>query len=129
VKLAKNDILMTRIGSIGVAKHIDWDVNASFYVSLALIKWNENFDSKFLCYAINQQNFQRELWKRTIHVAFPQKINLGEIGECKLLLPKIEEQQKIASFLSAIDKRIENIGKQIDASQNWKKGLLQKMFV
>ena len=38
VKLEKDDILMTRIGSIGVAKLIDWEVKASFYVSLALLK-------------------------------------------------------------------------------------------
>ncbi|WP_282036197.1 restriction endonuclease subunit S [Saccharicrinis aurantiacus] len=44
-------------------------------------------------------------------------------------LPSIPEQQKIASFLSSIDKQIDNVGMQIKASQQWKKGLLQKMFV
>ena len=29
---------MTRIGNVGTAKLIDWDVEASFYVSLALFK-------------------------------------------------------------------------------------------
>jgi len=38
VKIERGDILMTRIGSIGVCKLVDWDVNASFYVSLALLK-------------------------------------------------------------------------------------------
>ena len=37
-KMEKGDILMTRIGSIGDCKLIDWDVDASFYVSLALLK-------------------------------------------------------------------------------------------
>ena len=30
---------MTRIGSIGCCKYIDWEVKASFYVSLALLKF------------------------------------------------------------------------------------------
>jgi len=37
-KPEKGDILLTRIGSLGNTKLIDWDVEASIYVSLALIK-------------------------------------------------------------------------------------------
>ena len=37
-KIEKGNILMTRIGSIGVCKYVDWEVEASFYVSLALLK-------------------------------------------------------------------------------------------
>jgi len=66
---------------------------------------------------------------RTIHVAFPQKINLGEIGKCLLLLPSIEEQAKIANFLSAIDDKINTVGSQVEKMKEWKKGLLQQMFV
>lgn len=129
VKLEKGDILMTRIGSIGVAKLIDWEVKASFYVSLALLKVSPKLNSSFLTYFIASDLFQRELWKRTIHVAFPQKINLGEIGECEVLIPDIPEQEKIASFLTSLDSSIETLEKQINQTQTWKKGLLQKMFV
>ncbi|MGY0646205.1 MAG: restriction endonuclease subunit S, partial [Paraglaciecola chathamensis] len=65
VKLERNDILMTRIGDIGTAKCLTWDVRASFYVSLALFKSNEKFNSSYLAYYINSIEFQRELWKRT----------------------------------------------------------------
>ncbi|MEX7524424.1 hypothetical protein AB0863_020225 (plasmid) [Acinetobacter baumannii] len=73
--------------------------------------------------------FQRELHERTIHVAFPKKINLGEIGLCLIRLPCPEEQTKIANFLSAIDQKIEVVAQQIEQAKTWKKGLLQQMFV
>ena len=34
-KPEKGDILLTRIGTLGETKLIDWDINASIYVSLA----------------------------------------------------------------------------------------------
>jgi type I restriction enzyme S subunit len=129
VKLEKGDILMTRIGDIGTSKLIDWDVEASFYVSLALFKQNLSFDSSYLNQYISSINFQKELWAKTIHVAFPKKINLGEIGQCKVQLPCKKEQRKIASFLSSIDTKIESVNQQITHTQSFKKGLLQQMFV
>ncbi|QXP65401.1 restriction endonuclease subunit S [Polaribacter sp. AHE13PA] len=129
VRLEKGDILMTRIGNVGKARYIDWDVKASFYVSLALIKQNSSFSSKYLAQYINSVPFQRELWKRIIHVAFPIKINLGEIGKCLVQLPCVEEQTKIANFLSDIDIKIEVLNTKIENSKSFKKGLLQKMFV
>jgi type I restriction enzyme S subunit len=129
VKLEKGDILMTKIGDIGTPKYLDWEVNASFYVSLALIKCYENMTSEYLNQFIISDFFQKELWKRTIHVAFPKKINLGEISNCIVQRPEIEEQTKIANFLTAIDQKIEQVSQQIAKAETWKKGLLQKMFV
>ena len=129
VKLEKGDILMTRIGDIGTSRLIDWDVNASFYVSLALIKQSDKIISKYLNQYISTRGFQSELWKRTIHVAFPQKINLGEIGECLVTIPYSKEQEKIADFLATIDDKISRTQAQIEQTQQYKKGLLQNMFV
>ena len=44
-------------------------------------------------------------------------------------LPSKKEQTKIANFLSAIDEKINHCQKQIEKTEQWKKGLLQKMFV
>ncbi|EGQ8539136.1 TPA: restriction endonuclease subunit S [Vibrio parahaemolyticus] len=129
VKLERDDILMTRIGDIGTAKHLNWDVCASFYVSLALIKANKSkFDSAYMGYYINSHEFHRELYKRTIHVAFPKKINLGEINHCNVLLPSINEQQKIASVLTAADKEIEVLQAKLTHFKQEKKALMQQLL-
>nr|WP_247710954.1 restriction endonuclease subunit S [Qipengyuania aestuarii] len=106
VKIERGDILMTRIGSIGETRLIDWDAEASFYVSLALVKPKPDISSRYLAHAMQGAHFQRELYKRTLHVAFPKKINLGEISECTIPLPEIDEQERIASVLDAWDKAI-----------------------
>ncbi|MBH0015177.1 restriction endonuclease subunit S [Pseudoalteromonas sp. NGC95] len=128
VKLERNDILMTRIGDIGTAKCLTWDVQASFYVSLALFKSNVQFDSNYLTYYINSKDFHRELWKRTIHVAFPKKINLGEISHCLVQLPPLVEQVKIAAILTSADQEIELLEQQLADLKQEKKALMQQLL-
>jgi len=47
----------------------------------------------------------------------------------KLLVPSLNEQNKIANSLSAIDDKISVVTSQINKKKEWKKGLLQQMFV
>ncbi len=129
VKIEKGDILMTRIGDIGTAKLVDWDVRASFYVSLSLIKSNVNrVHSPFLAEVINSDRFQRELWKRTIHVAFPKKINLGEIGLCTLKIPSLEEQRQIADLLSSAQQKIIKYEDDLVRLREEKRALMQQLL-
>lgn len=128
VLLEKGDVLMTRIGDVGTAKLISWNVKASFYVSLALIKPTKCLNSKFLELSVNSSLFQSELNKRMIHVAFPIKINLGEIGKCLILLPPLKEQKKIAEILSTWDNAIEHTQALVDKLKVRKKGLMQQLL-
>ena len=54
------------------------------------------------------------------------KIQLLKI---KIQFPSLQEQEKIANFLSNIDKQITAVNQQIAQSKTYKKGLLQEMFV
>jgi type I restriction enzyme S subunit len=109
-KPEKGDILMTRIGSIGDTKLIDWDVNASIYVSLALLKVNDVVDPTYLYSYSRSQQFVKEIESRSLLNAAPKKINMGEISSVVVHFPKDRnEQLAIAKALSGIEELIEKM--------------------
>ena len=124
----KGDILMTRIGDIGTPCIVPTNEALGYYVSLALIRPLEKLQSCFLNYAIQSNSFKRELYKRTIHVAFPQKINKEDIGKCKLDVPSIEEQSRIGDLLSLIDERITTQKKIIEDLKKLKDAICNMNF-
>ena len=56
-------------------------------------------------------------------------INGSDLRKFKLTVPTDAEQQKIANFLTAIDETITAKKQEIMKAEQWKKGLMQKMFV
>lgn len=118
----------TRIGDIGTPALVNTNEQYAYYVSLALIKCSRELFPNWLVQAILSNGFQKQLYKRTLHVAFPKKINKGEIGECIVNYPCIEEQEKIAGFLSKVDELINECEGEVKDLEEQKKGLMQKIF-
>jgi len=54
---------------------------------------------------------------------------ISEYSKIKIPFPSLSEQIKIASYLKDLDDKIDSLQQKIDASLDFKKGLLQKMFV
>lgn len=79
----------------------------------------------FLAYLIKQQTEKLLAFNQGTSIKGLVKSDLTDI---KILLPSIEEQTKIANFISTIDKKINLTENQIQQTQEYKKGLLQKMF-
>ncbi|MEK5766949.1 restriction endonuclease subunit S [Acinetobacter schindleri] len=52
-----------------------------------------------------------------------------DLSTLKVQIPCLEEQLKIANLLSSIDQKIDIVLGQLEQAKQWKKGLLQQMFV
>jgi len=68
-------------------------------------------------------------WKRYGQPGIQLNLNTDIVSNEPVFLPCLEEQEKIVNFLTAIDRKIEAISRQLDRTEQFKKGLLQKMFV
>lgn len=122
--LPKETLLFTSratIGDVGISQE-ECTTNQGFQSFIP----NGNYETEFLYYWLKFH--KNEFIKKSSGSTFIE-ISKNEIQKIKIQFPAKQEQQKIASFLSSIDKKIEKTEQQIEASQQWKKGLLQKMFV
>ena len=91
IKPRIGDVMMTRIGSVGVCTVVDRNEALAFYVSLALLRPQlDKVQSRFLKYAIESIHGRKELRKRTLINAVPIKINKDDIGKVTIPLPPIE---------------------------------------
>lgn len=128
-KPERGDILMTRIGSIGKTRIIDWDVDASIYVSLALIKPSNTIKSQYM-YEFSKSNlFQKEIEKRALVNATPQKINMAEIGQVQICYPESKKEQiAIATILSDMDTEIQALHTRLTKTQDIKQGMMQQLL-
>ena len=122
------DILMTRIGDIGTPALVTTNEDLAYYVSLALLKVGKSITAKYLLQYIQTSFFKKELWEKTLHIAFPIKINKGDIGLCKVQYPNSSEQEEIAHFLALIDQRINTQSKIIEKLQSQMKAIYHNIF-
>ncbi len=87
--------------------------------AMKILKAKENTDIKFMYEALQMINYETGAHGRHWISVF---------AEMEILIPDYKEQIKISSFLSAIDKKINSVNTLLLQTENWKKGLLQKMF-
>ena len=80
-------------------------------------------------YAINYERIIRPvLEKSTIKSTMMTNLIAKDFLKQKILVPTFAEQQKIAEFLSELDKTIEAETTKFDTLKNHKKGLMQQLF-
>nr|WP_180006008.1 restriction endonuclease subunit S [Acinetobacter sp. YH12237] len=103
-------------------------VKAKSYITgnaMSIDEINENEHSTlYIYYALCFRGF-----KDVISGSAQPQIVGNAIRKVTFQIPCLEEQTKIANFLSAIDQKLEVVAQQIEQAKIWKKGLLQQMFV
>jgi len=119
-KIEENCLTVSGRGTLGIAI----ERKESFFpiVRLLVLVGKEKVNYKFFENAINSLNFFVE------STGVPQ-LTAPQISIYKVTYPSLPEQTKIANFLSSLDKQIAQVSEQLAEKKDFKKGLLQKMFV
>lgn len=118
-------LIITIQGSIGRIAKMQYDA----YVDRTLLifqSYNYEVDVDYFKYALF---LLFNIEKERAEGAIIKTITKETLSKFIVQLPCLEEQTKIANFLSAIDQKIEVVAQQIEQAKQWKKGLLQQMFV
>ncbi len=128
----RNDILLAKNGTTGVAAIVDRDTIFDIYVSLALLRALPLVRPRFLLHFINSPIAKAQFNKRLKGIGVPN-LHLEEIREVHMTFPSaVAQQDRIVSELDAIaseTQRLEGIyQRKLDALAALKKSLLQQAF-
>lgn len=131
VNLNEDSIILPNIGAnIGESYYVEPEKLPSENNVLgpnAILLRSEINNTKYIYYLFNTKAFHKQL-VQIIGASGQPKFNKTELKQMKFYVPTIEEQEKIASFFSLIDKKIELQTEKVEELKNYKKGLMQKIF-
>jgi type I restriction enzyme S subunit len=110
--------------NVGYIHHYNGKFNA-YQRTYVLDKFEDNiiFIKYFLEEFLHQRIYREAKEGNTPYIV------MGTLTDMEIQLPVIQEQTKIASFLTAIDDKITQTQAELDAVKQYKQGLLQQMFV
>ncbi|NLJ78903.1 MAG: hypothetical protein GX329_06040 [Tissierellia bacterium] len=125
----KGDLLIAMSGATtGKSGIYDYDSFAYLNQRCGKFTSTPNLYYPYLYSWIESDFFREQLSIRLIAGAQPN-ISGSDVESMKISLPTLPEQTKIANFLSALDRRIELEEQKLEESRQFKKGLMQRMFI
>jgi len=117
------DLILTvraPVGTIAKSKH-----NACIGRGVCSISNNSKSDIEYLYQALVKYE---KKWVRLEQGSTFTAVSGNDIRGFKIGIPSIAEQQKIAEFLSSVDKKIQLLEKKKEQLALYKKGVMQKIF-
>jgi type I restriction enzyme S subunit len=122
------DILLSKNGTVGISKVVNWTWEFSIFVSICLIKPKyERVVNIFLKYFLDSEWIKKQILKRTKQLSVIN-LHLEEIRDFLIFLPPLSEQKRIAEILSQIDQAIEKEEKYKQKLERLKKGLMEDLL-
>ena len=127
IMVKMHDIIFSQRGSLGDCALIDSDIGeATINPSMVLIK-KISCDYRFLFYILVGNSIQKQVKSISTSTAVPM-LSQKQIKNFSFKLPELSEQQKIASFLSEVDKKINLLQQKKSLLEDYKKGVIQQIF-
>ena len=128
-RLYKNDILFTYVGTVGELAVVPEDDKYYLAPNVARIRMNEGVNPLFVSKLMNDKTFYNKIILPLIATSSQPALSMENVRKFTLMMPEIEEQEKIAVFLGSLDNLIFLHQRKLDLLKETKKGFLQKMFV
>ncbi|MBY6251080.1 MULTISPECIES: restriction endonuclease subunit S [Enterobacterales] len=126
--LNKGDIVFARTGASVGKSYLYKQKDGRLYFAGFLIKLTINKANPYFVYNQTLTEKYRK-WIKVYSMRSGQPgINAEEYKEFEFAIPSLEEQTRIADFLSSVDERITLLNKQYDLLCRYKKGMMQKIF-
>ena len=127
--MEKDDIVIARTGATtGYAKQIKTDHQAVFASYLVRIRINPKYDSRYVGFVVESNEYKRFIQLNLGGAAQPQA-NAQVLTSFPIPLPPLPTQRKIAAALSAYDDLIENNTRRIKILEDMAQTLYQEWFV
>lgn len=126
--VSENDILLARTGaSVGKSYIYDKKDGKLYYAGFLIKAHVKSGIGKIIFYQTLTDRYNK--WVKVMSVRSGQPgINANEYSDFMVFVPSLPEQQKIADFLSTIDTVIETQKATVEAWEERKKGVMQKLF-
>lgn len=127
--LVEDDIVLAVRGSLGALgyvkdENIDWNINSQ----LAVIRTDKSeLSGKFLVQFLLSWRGQKELLSRNTGTALKQ-LPIKQLKDVPVPIVNLDEQKEIGALFSSIDNLIAATQRRIDALEQAKKALLQRLF-
>lgn len=113
------------VGSIARLKLYNKGIISPMYICFKCLNI---LDNDYLEYFLMTHSFDVQM-KKKLEGSVRQTLSSEALGEIVIDLPCIEEQKKIGEVLSTINTKIDKEQDKLDSLNEYKKGLLQQMFV
>ena len=115
-RVEKNDVLLTKSGSLGSSAIIDFDIPIGLFESLAVIKYKRNLlNGIFVKELLSAESSQKQFNNGVKGIAI-KHLHLNVIAALKIPIPPLELQNDFAAFVQQIDKsKFENTTQEIAA--------------
>lgn len=126
-KISGGDLIISRHGDSGSATMIPYNVGECNCLNVVVIRKSNKFNSMYMQYLFNTRFINNELTK-TRAGSVQGVINTKEIITMKVIIPTLEEQEKISQILSNVDMNIEKTEQAIAKYKQVKKGLMDDLL-
>ena len=124
------DFLVSGVGTLGIYYQVKNTDKLYFKDGNVLwLKRKPTINSNFFKYCFESDFVQAQIIAQA-SITTVGTYTIQNAKKTKLLVPKsLKEQTKIANFLTSIDSKIEQVSRELESTKQFKKALLQKMFV